>query len=282
MDQQRTQLQGLFDQMAPTYDHVGVEFFGPIAAGLVAELDPQPGEHALDVGCGRGAVLSRVARTVGSTGSVLGIDFSPAMVEASRSVAEAAGLTHVEIKVMDAQDPDLPTAHFDVIASSLVLFFLPDPARAVSRWVESVRPGGRVGISTFAHWDPGWEQLNAAFDPWLPDQLRQSPTPGTEGPFASDAGVEALFTGAGLTSVSTATAEIVVLFADVSRWEAFTWSTGQRPWWLSVPQEHRADVLKSAASRFEQIAGPDGSVRLSVGVRYTLGVRPAQAVEAAS
>ena len=98
MDQQRTRLQGLFDQMAPTYDHVGVEFFGPIAAGLVAELDPQPGEHALDVGCGRGAVLSRVARTVGSTGSVLGIDFSPAMVEASRSVAEAAGLTHVDIR----------------------------------------------------------------------------------------------------------------------------------------------------------------------------------------
>jgi len=169
-----------------------------------------------------------------------------------------------------------------VIASSLVLFFLPDPAQAVSRWVESVRPGGRVGISTFAQWDPGWEQLNAAFDPWLPDQLRQSPTPGAKGPFASDAGVEALFTGAGLTSVRTATAEIVVLFADVSRWEAFTWSTGQRPWWLSVPQEHRADVLTDAAFRFEQIAELDGAVRLSVGVRYTLGVRPAQAVEAAS
>jgi SAM-dependent methyltransferase len=44
---------------------------------------------------------------------------------------------------------DLPPAHFDVIASSLVLFFLPEPAHALSRWVESVRPGGRVGITTF-------------------------------------------------------------------------------------------------------------------------------------
>lgn len=47
MDQQRPQARGLFDQMAPTYDHVGVEFFGPVAARLVAELDPQSGSGSL-------------------------------------------------------------------------------------------------------------------------------------------------------------------------------------------------------------------------------------------
>lgn len=282
MDQQRTPIWGLFDQMAQTYDQVGVEFFGPIAAGLVAELEPQPGERVLDVGCGRGAVLTRVAESVGTTGSVLGIDFSPAMVEASRSVAHESGLSHVEVQVMDAQDPDLPPAHFDVIASSLALFFLPEPAHALSRWVESVRPGGRVGITTFGQWEPGWDQLNAAFDPWLPAQLKASPTPGTDGPFESDEGVEALLSGAGLVSVRTAKADIVVVFADVARWEAFTWSTGQRAWWLSVPQEHRADVLTAATSRFEHLAEPNGSVSLTVQVRHTLGQRPAQAVEAAS
>jgi ubiquinone/menaquinone biosynthesis C-methylase UbiE len=49
----------LFDRVADTYDTVGVEWFGPIGRGLVAELGPTAGERALDIGCGRGAVLFR-------------------------------------------------------------------------------------------------------------------------------------------------------------------------------------------------------------------------------
>src|SRR5689334_11165547 len=69
VDVQRETLRSLFDAVADSYDQVGVDFFQPIAAGLVAELDPQPGERALDLGCGRGAALLPIARAVGSAGS---------------------------------------------------------------------------------------------------------------------------------------------------------------------------------------------------------------------
>ena len=59
MDVQRETLRSLFDAVADSYDQVGVDFFQPIADGLVTELDPQPGERALDLGCWRGAALLR-------------------------------------------------------------------------------------------------------------------------------------------------------------------------------------------------------------------------------
>ena len=60
-DDQRAAVQQVFDGAADTYDAVGVSMFQPIAEQLVADLSPRSGERALDVGCGRGAVLFRLA-----------------------------------------------------------------------------------------------------------------------------------------------------------------------------------------------------------------------------
>ncbi len=58
----------LFDLVADSYDSLGVPFFGPIADRLVRAVAPRPGARALDVGCGRGAVLFRLADAVGPSG----------------------------------------------------------------------------------------------------------------------------------------------------------------------------------------------------------------------
>lgn len=84
----------LFGSVAGTYDAVGVDLFQPVAAGLVDALDPRPGERALDVGCGRGAVLLRLGRAVGAGGSVTGIDLSPRMVEPLHARSAIAGAAH--------------------------------------------------------------------------------------------------------------------------------------------------------------------------------------------
>src|SRR5687768_2643315 len=116
---------GVFDRAADSYDAVGVPWFGPIAAGLAEELDVRPGERVLDIGCGRGAALVPLARSTGATGSALGIDLAPRMVE--RTAEDVADLPWVEVRVGDASAPDLPTSSYDVVSSCLVLFFLPDP-----------------------------------------------------------------------------------------------------------------------------------------------------------
>ena len=172
------------------------------------------------------------------------------MVEHTRALMAAEGLA-VHTAVMDAGAPDLPAASYDVIASSLVLFFLPDPAAALTRWVGLLAPGGRIGLTTFGDSDPVWDRLDALFRPWLPPGMLDPKVVGPDAPFSSDAGMEALLRDAGATGVRTVTRRIDVPWGDVDGWKAFSMSTGQRAMWAMVPAEERDGLEARAAEILE-------------------------------
>lgn len=271
---QRQAIAGVFDRAAETYDQVGVAMFQPIADHLVGELDPLPGERVLDIGCGRGAVLVPLARAVGDSGYALGIDLSPRMVELTHAALTAARLK-AEVRLGDAQAPDLPSGSFDLIASSLVLFFLPDPPAALRRWRELLVRGGRVGISTFGDYSESWKPVDAVFTPYLPSPMRDARTSGTAGPFGSDAGMEALLTEAGLAEVRTTSRELDVRFDDEEHWHRWSWSVGQRGMWEFVPEGERSAVRAQAFQRLQGTRDEAGRVGFRQRVRYTFGLRPA-------
>lgn len=262
---------GVFDRAAATYDTVGVPWFGPIAEGLVAELAPEPGERALDVGCGRGAVLAPVAHLVGPEGRAVGIDLAPDMVR--RTAADLAGLPWVEVLLDDASAPSFPPQSFDLVASSLVLFFLDDPASAVRRWLELLVPGGRLGVATFGEQDPRWQAIDAVFLPYLPPALKDARTSGTTGPFGSDAGMETLLTDAGTVDVRTVRSTVQARFRDVEHLLEWTWSHGQRVMWEAVPAGQRDDVRARIVERVAELGLDGGEIVLWEDVRYTLGHR---------
>ncbi|MGI3786599.1 MAG: class I SAM-dependent methyltransferase, partial [Janthinobacterium lividum] len=145
--------------------------------------------------------LGPVARLVGLRGRAVGLDLAPEMVR--RTAADLADLPWVRVLVGDAQEPDLPPASFDLVASSLVLFFLRDPVAALRRWTGLLVPAGRIGVTTFGEQDPRWREIDAVFQPYLPDSLKDARTSGTRGPFGSDAGMTALLADAGLVDVRT-------------------------------------------------------------------------------
>jgi ubiquinone/menaquinone biosynthesis C-methylase UbiE len=263
---------GLFDRLADTYDEVGVPWFGPIAQGLVTALDPRPGERALDVGCGKGAALLPLARAVGPGGDVVGIDVSPRMVEAASLAVRRAGLTNTDVHVADATAPGLEAVGFDVIASSLMLFFLPDPRAAVATWRQLLRRGGRLGIATFGEEAAIWSRIDDLFTPYLPPQLLDARTSGARGPFASDAAMERLVLDAGLADVRTVTAQVDAVLRDADHWYDFSWSVGQRAMWECVPESEREALRRNAAALLLDARDEDGRIRLGQQVRYTLGV----------
>src|SRR4051812_48587612 len=94
---------GTFDETAASYDSVDVDFFTPMGAELVRRAAIRPGEHVLDVGCGRGAVLLNAAAATGPAGRVVGIDLAPSMVRLT--AAATAHLPAVSVEVGDAQEP---------------------------------------------------------------------------------------------------------------------------------------------------------------------------------
>ena len=262
----------LFDAVSESYDDVGVPFFQPIAASLLRALPPQPGERWLDVGCGRGAVLIQVAGAV-RPGTVVGTDLSTGMLDRCRQSVADAGLDNVELVLDDAQDPQVGGA-FDTLSSSLVLFFLPDPAAALRRWLPLVAPGGRIGVTTFGEIDPRWVAVGEVFTPYLPPNMLDARTSGTRGPFASDAGTEQLLTEAGWTDVRTERDEVDVRFETPEHWRRFSMATGQRGMWMSVPPEERDAVRDRAYALLAKDADADGSVTYWQWIRHTVGRRP--------
>lgn len=272
-DTPATPVAALFDLLSSTYDTTGVAFFQPIADRLVAELAPAPGERWLDIGCGAGAVTLPAARAVGPHGAVVGVDIAPGMVRRCGDTAAAEGLAQVSVHVGDASSPPVE-GPFDVVASSLVLFFLTEPASALRAWHELLREGGRLGVVTFGPQDEWWDALDAVFRPYLPPEMLDARTSEQDGPFASDAGMERLVAAAGYAEVRTVTWELPVRFASPDAYLDWTMTTGQRALWMRIPDESRAGVLEQLLTLLRAHQEPDGSVLLHQGVRITLAVRP--------
>jgi 2-polyprenyl-3-methyl-5-hydroxy-6-metoxy-1,4-benzoquinol methylase len=106
----------------------------------------RPGMRVLDIGSGPGDVSFVAARLVGPTGSVLGVDAAPAMVELASARAAEQGLSTVRFiqSTVDAITLDEPV---DAVVGRLILMHLPDPAGTLRHLSSFVRPGGVVAFS---------------------------------------------------------------------------------------------------------------------------------------
>lgn len=147
-------------------------------------------------------MLVPVARLVGPHGWAVGVDLAPAMVRLT--AADLADLPGVEVRIDDAQAPDFPPRSFDLVGSSLVLFFHADRGPALRRWTTSLVPGGRLGVTTLGEQDRLRREVDAVFLPDVPAALKDARTSGTTGPFGSDAGMEVLLADAGWSTSAPA------------------------------------------------------------------------------
>src|SRR5512135_282977 len=91
-----------------------------------------PGDHVLDVAAGSGGQTILAARRVGPTGFVLATDLSPEMLAFAETEVQRAGLSNVEMQVMDADSLDLVKESFDAVICRSGLEFFPDPVKALT------------------------------------------------------------------------------------------------------------------------------------------------------
>jgi SAM-dependent methyltransferase len=85
---------------------------------------------------------------VGPTGTVVLSDIAPRMVDVAR--ARNAGLANVQVALLDLAAIDRPDDGFDVAACRMGLMFLPDPVVGLTEIRRVLRPGGRLGVLTWA------------------------------------------------------------------------------------------------------------------------------------
>jgi ubiquinone/menaquinone biosynthesis C-methylase UbiE len=122
---------------------------------LVGALDLRAGHVVVDIGCGPGTDLARLADAVRSEGSVVGVDREPKMLaEAGRRLADRP---NVELRMGDAHELPLAEASVDRAKVDRVLQHVEDPAKAIAEVRRVLRPGG-----VFAMAEPDWDTLAVA------------------------------------------------------------------------------------------------------------------------
>lgn len=111
------------------------------------------GHAVLDIGCGAGDDVLKLAEMVGSSGRAVGIDNSETMIGVARQRSEALDLP-VEFRVGDIYHLDEEDNIFDSCRADRIFQHLKDPQQALTEMIRVTRPGGRVVI-----FDVDWETL---------------------------------------------------------------------------------------------------------------------------
>jgi len=117
----------------------------PTTSSLLERVARRPGIRCLDVGCGGGDVTVELARRVGPTGRVVGIDIDETTLELARQEAQELGIENVEFTAADVQGP-LALPEFDLVYSRFLLTHLKDPGNIIGALFDLVRPGGILAV----------------------------------------------------------------------------------------------------------------------------------------
>ena len=138
----------------------------PILERLFREAGIGPGQRVLDLGSGVGDVSILLARMVGPTGDVVGIERDASSIAVAKVRLAEAGIRNVSFTQTDASQivSDKP---FDAAVGRFILMFLPDPAAVLRSLAKLVRPGGVLAFQ-----EPAWLPFLALASPlplWLKD-----------------------------------------------------------------------------------------------------------------
>ncbi len=244
-------------------DHV-VAPFGDAALKVAA---PQPGESVIDVGCGCGDTSIEIARIVGKTGTVLGVDVSAPMLEVARSRATQVDCPNLAFHEGDASEAELPPGT-DLLFSRFGVMFFGQPVQALTHLRSSLRDGGRC---VFVCWrvprDNAWAMVPLSAARAAMNITAPPVDPNAPGPFAfaNEQRLRTILSGAGLGEVEVqrfdaaislgttprSAAEAVVQIGPVSR---LLRETGV---------EHRPVIVEAVERALYPFAAQDGHVSLS-------------------
>jgi SAM-dependent methyltransferase len=201
---------------ADAYERYMGQWSRAIGEKFVTWLEPPKGARWLDLGCGGGAfgelIVGRCAPA-----ALSGIDPSAAQVESARGK-----LPQADLRVGDSMAMPFGDGEFDVVASALVLHFIPDRTRAFAEMKRVVRRGGVVAGYT---WERTPDFDGGPYAPLLNGMLAigVEPTRSPTVPEAQLDGLRATADAAGLTQVTVTRIEASCGFRDFDDyWEAQT------------------------------------------------------------
>ena len=215
------------------YAKVGA-FVAELGAAALELLDPQPGEHILDVGCGDGTLTEKI---VARGATVVGIDNSIEMVGAAR----AKGL---DARLMDAADLKFGEA-FEAVFSNATLHWVLDKERAARAIWFALKAGGRFAGEMGG--EGNLLKLREALDEELVIRGYLPPVEASNW-YASPEEFAAVYETAGFEQID---ARLIERPTPIDH-GVDQWVTTFRKGWLdraAVPEDERSEIATAVADR---------------------------------
>jgi SAM-dependent methyltransferase len=218
-------------------------------------LGAPPAAQWLDVGCGTGAFSELIQKRCAPT-SIVGIDPSPAQITYARKALPGA-----TFEVGDSMALRFGEESFDVVASALVIHFIPDRAKAFAEMKRVLRPGGRGGGYT---WKRSGNTEFAAYAPMLRgvEQVGGEPLRSPVVPEGSIEGLCASLSAAGFTDVAATEIEVTQAFRNFDEF----WEIQTLPFARSAQAVAQLDDAQRARLRDllrETLVAADGTISYS-------------------
>jgi SAM-dependent methyltransferase len=249
----------------------------PLGQAALAALAPHPGERVLDIGCGGGETSLDLARAVGPSGAVLGVDLSRPLLDLAARRAGALDLD-IRFEAADAQITDFAAVGgaFDAVFSRFGVMFFADPTAAFANIRKALKPGGRLA---FVCWRPAQDNpvmttaINAVTDLLPPSSPSDPLAPGPFA-FADSERVRRILGESGWSQV-----EVSPFDAQVGGWtpeEALAVAQKVGPLGAALREnpELRPRVQDAVARELQRQTGADGKVRLGAAVWIVTATAP--------
>lgn len=230
-----------------------------LARAFVSWLDIPPGRHWLEVGCGTGALTSGILE-IGRPASVVATDSSGPYVAHARA---ALPDPRVEFLTASADELRPRPGGYHVVASALVLNFLPAPTAALRRMRAHAAEDGTVAACV---WDyaAGMQLLRRFWDAAVEaDPAARRHDEGQRFPICSPSALRAAFREAGFARVEVEALDVPTRFKDFDDyWIPFVGGPGPAPGYLaSLPPRRRDDLAKRLEATLPR--DEDGSIALT-------------------
>jgi len=175
-----------------------------LGAAAMRACDIRPGHSVLDVGCGSGSTTIEIARQVGPSGRVLGVDISTPQLGVARSRLDASGIGWASLENRDVATCPFEAGAFDRVFSRFGVMFFVDPPAAFANIRRALKSGGRLAFVC-------WQALDR--NPWMAIPvaiaLRHAPAPPPADPrapgpmaFADPARVRTILSEAGFADTA--------------------------------------------------------------------------------
>ena len=240
-----------FNVSADSYLRFMGRYSEPLASRFADLAGVRPGQHALDVGCGPGALAAELVGRLGPD------EVSAAEPSASFAAAARERLPGVDIRQAAAERLPFPDAAFDAALAQLVVHFMADPVAGLREMGRVARPGGVVAACVWDHAGgrgplSGFWQAVLELDPEAEDES------GLAG--ARDGHLAELFAQAGLGGIQPGTLTVRVHYANFGEWwDPYTLGVGPAGSYVTSLPPDRREALRG---RCRGLLGP-GPIEIS-------------------